>query len=180
MPAGPSDASTPTSSSSSSRFKIPTPESQVLSRGAVYGGFHGGGFEEEADYMSENLEIIRRLRMLNLNDEQINFLMRGAATEPEKTLLQQPGFTPKPIRLGMYVNPGPGADASLSGGASVTRNSGFGATDSNGLIAPGTLAPSFRDVASGGGIRAPSTRAAGFHIIKVSSSGGSSVTPETT
>jgi len=54
----------------------------------------------------------------------------------------------------MYVSSSPtgGIDAFAAGGGSVTRSSGYGVTDSAGLLAPGTTTPSIRDVSGGGGI----------------------------
>jgi hypothetical protein len=69
------------------------------------------------------------------------------------------GYTPTPgnpvpLHLGMQVSPSStnAFDAYGVGGASVTRGSGYGVTDSAGLLAPGTTAPSFRDASGNGGI----------------------------
>jgi hypothetical protein len=55
--------------------------------------------------------------------------------------------------LGMYVSSGAGeTDAWAGGGGAVVRGSGFAATDSAGILGPGTPTPSFKDVTGGGGI----------------------------
>lgn len=63
---------------------------------------------------------------------------------------------PGAYRLGMYVSPNSGApiDASAGGGGYVMHGSGYGASDSAGLLAPGTTTPSFRDVDGNGGFNA--------------------------
>ncbi len=62
--------------------------------------------------------------------------------------------TPGSAHLGMYV-PGDASsppDWGSAGGGSVTRSSGYRISDSAGVLAPGTVGPSLRDVAGNGGI----------------------------
>ena len=63
-------------------------------------------------------------------------------------------YDPNAPRLGMHVSPGPidPIDASAGGGASVTRSSGYGVTDTMGLVAPGSIGPSIRDTSGNGGL----------------------------
>jgi hypothetical protein len=95
--------------------------------------------ELEEDFESE----IDALRRLGLSDEAINFLFQTTDNVPNLIRARS--------QLGMYISPGT-TEASAFGGAAVTRNRGYGVTDSAGLLAPGTTAPSFKDVAGGGGI----------------------------
>ena len=57
-----------------------------------------------------------------------------------------------PFNLGMHVSPGPTnpIDGGATAGGSITRASGYGITDTAGLLAPGTVAPSFKRVSGSG------------------------------
>lgn len=66
---------------------------------------------------------------------------------------QQTSFGGGPAHLGMYVSSTTGADVAAFGGADYAHSSGYGVTDSAGLLGPGgTSGPSFKDVDGGGGI----------------------------
>ena len=55
--------------------------------------------------------------------------------------------------LGMYISPSGGSnDGYLAGGGAVLHSSGYGLTDSAGVLAPGTKGPSLTDVSGGGSI----------------------------
>jgi hypothetical protein len=58
------------------------------------------------------------------------------------------------LRLGMYVVPDAsiGSSMTIGGGGYVARNSGFGLTDTAGLVAAGALAPGFRETGAAGGV----------------------------
>jgi hypothetical protein len=105
--------------------------------------FPRGRFNSDSDQLDDFDAEIDALRRLGLSDEAINLLFQTSDNVPNLVTARS--------QLGMYISHGT-ADASVFGGAAVTRNSGYGVSDSAGLVAPGTTAPSFKDVAGGGGV----------------------------
>jgi hypothetical protein len=74
---------------------------------------------------------------------------------PFTSFMKFGGPVPPPgvsANLGMYIAPATVAGVDASGFGAATRNSGYGVTDSAGLLAPGVKSASFHDTTGGGTI----------------------------
>jgi hypothetical protein len=143
----------------------------------VGGGGSGSSPSGKATTVSEGLANIlaqenrRALRQLEENERDFNWVLdvpglnwfAAASAATAETSPTPSNTIPAPSsHLGMYVTsgtpdrsgfgPDPGGYGAMGGGA-VTKGSGYGLTDTAGLLAPGTTAPSFRDTTGDGGFK---------------------------